>query len=597
MKTNSMKNYTIANLIFLPVCLFTVVFCSKQEVTDETIVVEVGDRIVTARDFRISYELAPPGEMKKTGDAFSQKKDYLQKIVEKKLLTIAGLEKNLDNDENVQKLLRWYEKEEVIRQLYREIVSEQVLVSDKEVRDADVLLNQRLFLRQLLFKSESEANKIYERLQNGETFEKIALEMADSEEELQHILTPREFRWGELDEYLETTAYGLNLLETTVPIKSDVGYHIVQLVNRKENLILTESGYAARHHYVETIIRRRKEAQLAKEYVKSLLADKRLKANGPVLLKLTERAKAILREKKLESPVPPFAQARLIRSYLPDMMSETLLVFEGGEWSVGEFFDRLEQMPPQSRPDLTNPGRLQVDLAIMFRDEFLAKEGYNRQLEQSEAVRKEVNRIREEVVAERMRRSLLDTVQVSDKEIQIFFTKNIDWYRKPEMVNIQEIMVYDKNLADSLYRLIQNGKDIGKLATKYSERKWAAKRGGELGYFSKEAFGTVGKRAFEMKVGELTEPVPVKIDTFIVGYSIFRVIGRKPLVTPKLQDEYNKVAQDALTSKKQLVLERFLDGIKKHHPVKLNEGILAEIKTSDELGTGRPMDLIKIIRR
>ncbi len=52
------------------------------------------------------------------------------------------------------KLPSWYEKQAVIRKLYREVVEDQVQISEEELRNAFVLLNQRLVLRQLLYFSE-----------------------------------------------------------------------------------------------------------------------------------------------------------------------------------------------------------------------------------------------------------------------------------------------------------------------------------------------------------------------------------------------------------------------------------------------------------
>lgn len=571
--------------------------CSKEKVNDQTIVAKVGSRPLTVRDFRISYELAPPGEKRSTTDILARKKAYLQKMLEEKLLATAALERGLDKDSTLQPLLKWSEKQAVIRALYRQAVHDQVKVSEDDIRAAYILYNQRLFLRQILVQTAAEANEIYRRIQAGESFEKIAMERATSEQELQHFLTANEFRWGELEERLETAAYGLNHGEVSAPVQSGVGYHLLQLVDRRENLILTETGYADRHHYIETIIRRRKEAALAKAYLKNLMVPKRLKANGPVLRELTRRAQAILREKYREKPVPPYAQARIIRPHLQDLLDKNLLIFDGGAWTVGDVLAQVKKMPPQARPDLTNPGALKVKLALMFRDDFLAKEAYQRDLQDDPEVQTEMRQIREDVVAEKLRRALLDSVTVSEREIRRFYDENIKRYQTPEMVNIREIMVRDRKLADSLYTVVRNGGDIAALAKKFSVRKWAAKNGGDLGFFSRDAFGNLGKKAFELQVGQLSRPLPVKIDTFTVGYSIFRVIARKPLVTPALGDVYDRVSREALSQKKVRVLTHFLDQVKEKHPVTLNEKALAETQTTDELGNGRAIDLVHVSRR
>ncbi len=581
--------------IGLTIFLLLVWSCSKQKVTDRTEVATVGPRKITAHDFRIGYELAPPGEKKKTANILERKRAYLNKMVENNLLTIAGEERELDKTTDMQKLLKWYEKQEVIRELYRRVVHNKVKVSDEEARAAYKFFNEKLYLRQMIFKSRAEAEKVYRRIQQGEDFEKIAMERARSQQELNHILTPQEFHWGDLEERMEAAAYGLNLMETSAPIKTDIGYHLVQLVNRKRNMILTEAGYAERSHYIKTIIRRRKEARAAIAYVKKMLGPKHLKINGPVMLELTRRSRKILNKKELETAkIPVFAQERFVRPGVNDLLDKTLLLFEGGRWTVRDFFNRMEEMHPKDRPDLTNPGKLEVGLAIMFRDDFLAGEGYRRGMQNSENVRKELNRVRDEVVAKQMRHLVTDTVHVSEPQLRRFFAEHIKTYTTPEMVNIREIMVRDKKLADSLYQVIRHGGDLAKLVLKYSVRKWAVEKGGELGYFAPGAFGTVGEAAFKLKTGELSPPVPVKIDTFTVGYSVFRVVGRRAAVVPKLEAVHDRVQHDALAAKKKAVLERFLAGVKAKNPVRERTELLAKIKTSDELGKGRPMDMITV---
>lgn len=586
----------MANLaagLFITGSLILSYACSKKPINEDTIVATIGKDKITVKDFRISYELTPATQKPKSKNP---KKAHLQKLIEKKLLTFAAEENHLDQNEEIQRFLKWYEKQFVIQALYRKVIHDQVHISEEEMRTAFTLLNEKLYLRQLLFHSQTEANKVYKKIRNGATFEQMAAEIAQSDSELQHILQPREFRWGYLDERLETAAYGLNRLEVSAPIKTYVGYHILQLVDRKENIMLTEYDYQNRQHYVETIIRRRKEAKLARAYARKLMEKIHPRANGPVLLELTKRAKKAIRMENSEYRLPPFMQVKKIWPYVQDLLDKKLVVFNQGFWTVKEFLNMVEKAHPKARPDLTNPNTLTVNLSIMVRDEFLAKEGYRQGLEKSKAVQEQLKPLKEEILAIRMRHQLLDTVQVSEKEVKKFYTENLSRYEIPEMVNVREIMVRDHKLADSLYQAIINGADLKLLAQRFSVRKWAAKKGGELGYFAPGAFGNLGKKAFTMSVGEISRPVPIKIDTFTVGYSVFKVIGRKPQKIFPLEEIYKKVEKDALEAKKKTILQNFLANVQKKYQVSFKESILAKIRTTDELGTGRPIDLVKITR-
>ena len=100
-----------------------------------------------------------------------------------------------------------------------------------------------------------------------------------------------------------------------------------------------------------------------------------------------------------------------------------------------------------------------------------------------------------------------------------------------------------------------------------------------------------------MKIEQLSKPVPIRVNDYVVGYSIFKVVDRRPGSTPKLQEIYATVSKDALRTKRELVLSRFRDDMARQYPIHIHESVLASIQTLDEVGTGRPIDILKISRR
>ncbi len=464
--------------IFFIFCMLFI-GCHSNNKSRPNNVARVGNVYISADDFRISYELSPAVKNEYGNDYFAKKKAHLQAMIDNKLLTIAGEEQHLN--ENFSKILVWYEKQAVIRELYREVVKDKVEISEEEIRNAFPLSNQRLMLRQLLYISEDEAFEAYKRLQKGETFESLAGEQARSETELQYILTPREFKWGEIDERLESVAYNLEAMEVSSPIKIDQIFHLIQLVNRKESLLLTESSFQERSDYIEKTIRLRAEAKLAESYAKTVLSDKHLEVDGQVLLEFTERLRSAKFYNDETGILLTPMQAGSERN-IKDLLDKNLVYFTGGLWTLREFLDYIKYIPPGNRPNLAKPAQLKVDIALIIRDEFMAKESYKRGLEACQTVKKELQQIREELLAIQMRHAITDTVKILEEEIR----------------------QYVQDCADT-------------------------------------------------------------------------------------KDE--KYIKFALEQKKQETLEQFLNGLRKQYPVKIYDDILLSIKTTDELGTGRPINL------
>jgi foldase protein PrsA len=182
-----------------------------------------------------------------------------------------------------------------------------------------------------------------------------------------------------------------------------------------------------------------------------------------------------------------------------------------------------------------------------------------------------------------MRKSLTDTVNIDNGEIRTFYDSHHNKYAKPELVRVREIMVRKKALADSLHDSVEKGMELSIVAAAYSQRGWAAKNGGDLGYIKKGAFGEIGERAFEMNVGELSPVFPLKENSAITGFSFFRVLNKKEPENPEFQTIWEKVKHDVLAEKKEQVLNQFISVQKRKTEIYQNDELLSKIQTTDRL--------------
>ena len=223
--------------------------------------------------------------------------------------------------------------------------------------------------------------------------------------------------------------------------------------------------------------------------------------------------------------------------------------------------------------------------------EFLAQEGYRRGLQNSDYVKKEVQHWQEELVFNRMRKMLLDTVTVSESEMNDFYAKNRSKYVEPVRVNIREIFVNDEGLANDLLKRIKTGENFGELAKKNSLRKWAASKGGEFGFFGAGMHGKVGKLALAKNAGDLAGPYEIDDPTYGPGFSIFKVFEKKEERYRTLQEVKKQVEEDALAAKQNKVLTNFLDDLKKEYKIEIKEKLLDRIQTTDEFAKGRRVEM------
>jgi len=88
-------------------------------------------------------------------------------------------------------------------------------------------------------------------------------------------------------------------------------------------------------------------------------------------------------EKKELSHIVQFTNAFIknIQTILDSYLNEPLITFQGGEVSLGEYFNALKGIPMGNRPRIRTPRQLSNKIGIWVRDELLLKEAYRQGLD------------------------------------------------------------------------------------------------------------------------------------------------------------------------------------------------------------------------
>ena len=585
--------------ILILITAFT--FCGKKQDSDEIFVaIVIGDDRdhvgITVKDFLHSYELSPVpfGNLK----GFDDKKAHLNLMTDKKLMVLEALKYGLEFDEKVQIQLEGYKDKAVRHELYNEVVRNQVEISNSELRNAFIKSKTRIGVLLLVMKTQEEAFALRNRLVDGANFEDLAAEtfayplLAENTFDLWYPL------WGQIDESIEQVAFSLELGEISNPVKTKWGYAILKVEEIIQHAIITESEFQKRRKGIEKIIRRRKEEKIADKFIKDFMESKKVRVYGPSIVFLVENSKEILGEYDslypLETPKNLDIEIGKYRQQVEYHLNNVIVEFETGRWTMGEFLDKLKKVHPDSRPIMTSKNNLKDVVARMVRDEFLAKEGYRRKLQHNNYVQEEVRRWKEEIIFNKFRNDIIDTVKVTEPELIKYYEDHKSRYMEPDRVNIREIFVPARSEADQLLEKINNGEDFAVLAQEYSIRTWAAKQGGEFGFFGYGIHGEIGNRALSMNVGELTGPIEIEDKTFGKGFSIFQVISKKEKRFKTLEETKTIVQRSLLEKKRNDVLNRFLDSLRGEYTVHVNQELLSKIMTTDDMARGGKVEMIYV---
>ena len=587
-----------SKLILIILGISAIVNCKKTKAPGSVVALVGHDPIhsnISEKDFVYSYELTPSLTANLKG--LAAKKAHLDQMIDKKLMVLEGLKQDLDRDKQVFIPLKWYEEKAIRQQLYREAVGGKVKITEEELRDAFVKSETAVRVHHLPAKTWEDAMQFREKLLNGESFYDLARRafkdsvLASNGGDLGYI------SFGDMDEAIEQAAFSLKIGQISEPVKSKWAYHIIKVDERTQNAILTENQFARSKNKLEKIIRRRKENRIADKYIKDFMNPRHVRVYGPSILFLVDKAKQH-ENSSLPADAPKLRDSEIgeIRNSVEQHLQEVIVEFDGGQWTIGDFLEKLKSVHPHARPTMTSRANLKDVVARMVRDEFLAREGYRRGLQNSEYVQEEVRRWKEDLVFNRMRQMLLDTVAVSEKEMDEFHAKNKSKYVEPARANIREIFVSDEDLAHELLTRIKAGENFAELAKKYSLRKWAAARGGEFGFFGAGMHGEVGKKALSMHGGQRAGPFEIDDPLYGKGFSIFEVTAKKERRYLTFEEARMRVEKDALMEKQGRILTEVLNQLRKEYEISINEERLAQIQTTDDIAKGRKVQMYAVPR-
>ena len=198
------------------------------------------------------------------------------------------------------------------------------------------------------------------------------------------------------------------------------------------------------------------------------------------------------------------------------------------------------------------------------------KKKYEKQLKDQGLTDAQVRKdIRAQIVSEKIFANVTRGVKVTDADIEAYYAKNKAQYSQPESRDVRHILVKTKAKADQLYAELKNGGDFAALAKANSEDTGSKDNGGKLTISRGQTVAPFDKKAFELKVNEISTPVKTEF-----GYHIIQALGpvKAAKVTP-LKEVKEAIRQQLLQSKKNEKMTKWVDDLKKDYEDKISYAI------------------------
>ncbi len=510
----------------------TIISCSqKQELNDETVAI-VGNRAISFSDFKTRYNSFLDATTLE--DNLRNRTHVADNMVNELLLYHHDANQAIYDNPDFNKEIEWFKNQMILGYLKDSEIYANIKVTDTEIREAFVRVNEKIAARHLYAKTEGEAYSLLDELNNGQSFDNLAKNVFSDSVLKNSGGYIGYFTWGDMDPAFEDAAYNLGIGEISDPVKTRQGYSIIKVEDRKPNPLLTESEFLNKKAHMERVLKIAKKKDYEKEYLNKISKDMKLVFNDECIDELAKKYSGRVWDKKDEIPIK---------------MSTGVCVEYNGEKLSGNDIEKLISTVPRFHMErIKSSQNVKETINGLFLKDKLLKIAHSKGYDTAPKVVDAIKTTKNNLFLKYKRKEILNKVVIPDSVARMYYDENKDKYKSSPMISIQEIIVDGYDLALKIKGDLMAGADFSGLAKQYSLRRSTAENGGKIGYAEINRFGMLKTKLWQTKELEILGPVEMN------GlYGIFKIIGKKEsqvIPYPELKtfviDEYKKANETEL---------------------------------------------------
>ncbi len=418
---------------FIPIIILILFSgCTRKAAVEDPIVAKIGNTVITVSEFKKNYEFGL--SHLKQGD--NPKKTYLDYMIKERVLAQAGYQSGRDTSTAVQRARQRLEQELLIEELFYDQVHRKIKITDDEIKAA---LNKSKVSWKFRYWVEPtfEGAQIVARAMRERGYADVVTDFLNQHPETP--LSPRNFEsdfvsWLDVPDALLNGLKDLPRGEISAPIELNSVYYIIQITNIRQQGIL-ESEYASKAASIQKILFYRKVLQEGFQYVANFLTPKQIVTKGEpfrILADALAEWRKIGTGKSLLNAIQSASDEQKALLTLKNNLSETLVQFNGGNWSVAEFVkDKLDTTQLTANPDDLNAFRNQLNnlIGLSIRNYFLLNEARKKGLDRSANVQKQLAEWQDKWVYQETRYACTRGLKLNPDQIKNYFENNKSKYK------------------------------------------------------------------------------------------------------------------------------------------------------------------------
>ncbi len=457
--------------------------------------------------------------------------------VRKALFTQAAVDQGLGESDEIKQKKMKAEKRQMLQYVYTKAILDAV-ISDEYVREvyerSGTELNARHILLQFQGASRTRSDRtkvealalmgqINNRLSKGESFEDLANEFTDDPSGKENGGDLGWFGWGKMVGPFQETAFNLNPGDVSDVVETDFGFHIIKLEAKRE---IDRGDFEAEKSSLKQQASREKSAELG-QVANKFLEDQKKAAGFEIITENVHEFFMVFDGSSVKKdPIDEMLKKLNFQPPMFKLNGEDL----GTDWLVAEF----KMIDGGQKPRFTSENQFLGIIDQIVTQNLIISYGYDNKYDQDEDFAGKIDGLVERYAYDAfVAKEINSDLTPSEEELTAFYDANkAEKYMDKKKVLVREVFVKDSLFAVTLKKRLDAGELLEKLALRYTERKATKEGGGMLPAFQEGRYGSMGKKAFTMEVGDIAGPI--KLGN---GYSIIQMEE----IIPEGPKPYSKV--------------------------------------------------------
>ncbi|MFA6599220.1 MAG: peptidylprolyl isomerase [Ignavibacteriaceae bacterium] len=481
--------------VFLLFFFITVGHSQTNDKANPEILAVIGNKKITVDAFITSYK----DKLLRNGltDNGDTRLKYLQNLIDDEVLITDAKNRRLDKTTDALSEYQRIRAQELLNAFSVKFIESEVKVTEEDIKSMYLKMNTKLKVRHLYAPSKEEADKLYSRVTNGESFEELAREvfrdpeLRDNGGELGYITI------DDMDPNFENAAFNLKVGEISKPVKTVTGYSIIQLEDIQQNPFVVESEYLKAHDHIKAFVHKRACEDAAKRYTKDEKNLLEIKFNEPLLKNLYKAFRWGANQSLLENTIALYQKNR----------NSIVVKSKFANWDLKTLSSEMQVTTNEQREWIHSETDLEDFISGLIIRKNTIKKALEAKLDNSASFISRVDFEFNSFLLKQVEQGLMGSIKISPDSVKSYYEQNSALFKKEPEMRLSSILVDNIALSDSVTRLLHDGISFELLAGQISIQKVTAKNKGDMGFFKKSELGNLGDQVFELKPDQWMGPI------------------------------------------------------------------------------------------